>query len=68
MIIIPPALNHELLSCGLPDCVHLVGGRQIQLIGLIFKASSINIFFLKCYLFIVAGLGLRRSGGLSQSR
>ena len=36
MIIIPPALNHELLSCGLPDRVLLTGRRKIQLIGLIF--------------------------------
>ena len=44
MIIIPPALNHELLSLGLPDRVLLIGGRKTQLIGLIFLKQIVLIF------------------------
>ena len=71
MIIIPPALNHELLSLGLPDRVLLIGGRKTQLIGLIFfKANSINIFFLRFYLFIYgwAGSSLLWAGFLQSWR
>ena len=44
MVIIPPELNHELLSCGLPDRVLLIRGRKIQLIGLIFLKQIVLIF------------------------